>query len=395
MISGTVGLYPSGAAAAAEPVTDFYQPPTSISGNPGDLIRSAPFNFYLDPMRKIKAPARAQRVMYVSTGLDGAKTAVTGSILTPTTRWLGRGPRPVVSYAVGTQGMGDQCAPSRQLAAGSEFEGALIKGLLLKGYTVAITDYQGLGTPGTHPFLNGAVLGKNVLDAARVATHLPTDAVAATAPVYILGYSEGGNAAAAALEQRATYARELPVVAGSVGAVPSDISKLGPTLDGKVYAAFELYVIIGIDAAYPQLNVRDSLNAKGKSTLDAAAQSCVMDALTRFAFVDSRALTTDGSSLTDLMQRPDIAAVLADMKLGQAAPDVPVLISYSRFDDIIPPEQNVTLARDWCAQGTKVRTYSGFLPGHIIGQGDAYSSSLAFFAARNLKLPMVSECGRI
>jgi hypothetical protein len=29
-----------------------------------------------------------------------------------------------VGYAVGTQGLGDQCTPSRQLAAGTEYEGA-------------------------------------------------------------------------------------------------------------------------------------------------------------------------------------------------------------------------------------------------------------------------------
>lgn len=385
----------SSAPAEAATGTDFYQPPAHISGNSGDLIRSEPFDFYLDPSRTIKAAARAQRVMYVSTDLTGAKTAVTGTVLTPKTRWLGLGPRPVVSYAVGTQGMGDQCAPSRQLASGWEYEGMLIKDLILKGYTVAITDYQGLGTPGTHPYANSAVLGKNVLDAARVATHLPTDAVASRAPVYIMGYSEGGTAAAAALEQRATYAREIPVVAGSVGAVPADLSKLGSTLDRKLYAAFELYMVVGIDAAYPHLKVRDVLNAKGRQALDAAAQTCVIDGLARFAFLDSRTLTTDGSPITDLMQRPDIAAVLEGLRLGRTAPDVPVLIAYTKLDDVIPADQNVTLARNWCAAGAKLQVHQGILPGHVAGQAGTHPASIAFFTARALRLPMTSQCGRI
>jgi hypothetical protein len=55
-------LAPVRAGAAA----DFYTPPSPLSaGNPGDVIKSEPMTAYLFPL--IQMPARAWRVMYLST----------------------------------------------------------------------------------------------------------------------------------------------------------------------------------------------------------------------------------------------------------------------------------------------------------------------------------------
>ena len=40
--------------------------------------------------------------------------AVTGTYFEPYNDWPGQGPRPLIVYGPGTQGQGDQCAPSRQ-----------------------------------------------------------------------------------------------------------------------------------------------------------------------------------------------------------------------------------------------------------------------------------------
>ncbi|PRC52436.1 triacylglycerol lipase, partial [Mycobacterium sp. ITM-2017-0098] len=53
--------------------------------------------------------------MYRSTNARGNPIAVTGTFIAPTDPWTGPGPRPLVSFAVGTNGQGDQCAPSRLL----------------------------------------------------------------------------------------------------------------------------------------------------------------------------------------------------------------------------------------------------------------------------------------
>lgn len=383
-ISAALSVVLAGCLSAPANATtheSFYTPPSTFDGNPGDLIRAENSVFYLDPLRLIKVNARVQRLMYVSTGIAGERTAVTGMVLTPTARWREPGPRPLVSYAPATQGMADRCAPSRQLAIGWEYEALLVKGILANGYSVAITDYQGLGTPGTHPYVNAPVLGKNVLDIARAAKRLDTDRVADTAPVYIMGYSEGGNAAAGALERRRSYAPELTVKAGVVGAAPANLEQVASGMDGSLYVAFGLYAVAAVADLYPQLRVPDLLNAAGQTALEAVKQTCLADGLAAFAFTTSQSLTTDGSTLQDVLKRPDIAAVLSSMQLGRTAPDVPVLISHSRRDNVVPFSQGESLQKAWAARGATVTLVAWNAPLHLVGFISTWLSAISFFSA--------------
>ena len=61
------------------------------------------------------------------------------------------------------------------------------------GYLVAFSDYEGLGTPGRHPYLVGESEGRSVLDAAKAAAQLP--GADAGDQLAIWGHSQGGHAA--------------------------------------------------------------------------------------------------------------------------------------------------------------------------------------------------------
>ena len=85
-----------------------------------------------------------------------------------------------MTWAHGTAGMADLCAPSKQtdIASGGRVHVGPcrvwrvdpdVQTFLDAGYVVAATDYEGLGTPGLHPFLVGESEGRGVLDAARAA----------------------------------------------------------------------------------------------------------------------------------------------------------------------------------------------------------------------------------
>jgi hypothetical protein len=139
----------------------FYEPPDPLpAGQPGDVIRSERIDAYLVPGLRLRA--RAWRVLYRSTGATGEATAVSGTVLVP--RGRSRGVRPLIGYAIGTHGIGDAAAPSRLLPRGLEWEAGLMAMALARGWAVAITDYQGLGTPGDHTYMVGRALGPNVLD---------------------------------------------------------------------------------------------------------------------------------------------------------------------------------------------------------------------------------------
>src|SRR5690349_15246867 len=147
------------AYAATKDGGDFYTPPANMAKKaPGTLIRSTP----------ITAPsgAKAWKVLYHSRSVDGRDIAVSGVVVVPTGA-APKGGRPVVTWAHGTAGLGDQCAPSKAADAAASLP--FVKQLVDAGYVVAATDYEGLGTPGVHPYLVGESEGRSVLDAARAA----------------------------------------------------------------------------------------------------------------------------------------------------------------------------------------------------------------------------------
>jgi hypothetical protein len=85
--------------------------------------------------------------------------------------------------------MADRCAPSRQLAEGGpEYELPNLALLLLRGYSVTVTDYQGLGTPGVHTYLNTTAEAHAVLDSIRAAQHLSGPGRTVGGPVGVMGY---------------------------------------------------------------------------------------------------------------------------------------------------------------------------------------------------------------
>jgi len=330
--------------------------------------------------------------MYTSRGAHGERTAVTGTLLTPGAPWVGPGRRPLITFAVGTQGMADRCAPSRQLADGTEYETPFIGALLTRGYTVVVTDYEGLGTPGTHAYVNTLALGRNVLDAARAATRVTTSPVPRRAPVYTAGYSEGGNASGGALEQAASYAPDVDLRGGYAGAVPAHLPQVAPPLDRSLYAAFLLYSVAALDADYPRLGIGDLLNRQGRRTVSAAEQTCTSDGIQELAFTDSRDLTRSGRPLADLLARPDIARVLETLRIGDEAPTVPVLMAHTRLDDVVPFAQARTASRRWCRGGATVDFRAGIAPTHVGGAVESFPKALAWLEGRVQGRPAPSSC---
>ena len=384
------------AAAVMTPVTTaradgFYDPPATVSATPGTVLKAESMAFYLDPLRTLRSTARATRVMYATQDRAGSPIAVTGTVLVPPVPWIGPGQRPVIGYAAGTQGMGDQCAPSRQLAAGSEYEGAFISGLLTRGYAVAMTDYQGLGTPGTHTYMVREAQAHAVLDMVRAAQRLPGTGLPTAGPVMLAGYSQGGGASAAAVELAPTYAPELRLRGAVAGAVPAELGAVAAHLDGSLYSAFALYAVAGQSAAYG-LDLDGFLNARGTSVIAAVKGECVGESIALHALTRSSDLTKDGRTLTELAASEPFRSIIGDQRIGRLEPKVPVLVTHSVLDDVIPYAVGRGLARDWCARGADVAFSSNITPTHVGGAVPSFAKEYAFLEARVAGLPQVSDC---
>jgi pimeloyl-ACP methyl ester carboxylesterase len=292
---------------------------------------------------------------------------------------------------VGTQGLADRCAPSRQLSAGSEYEGAFLSGLLSRGYAVAVTDYEGLGTPGVHTYMARRSQASAVLDIVRAARALPDAGVPAEGPVAVAGYSQGGGAAAAAVELAPTYAPELTLVGAVAGAVPADLAAVGESLDGGPYAAFALYAVAGLATAH-DVDLEALLNEEGRERVRRVEGECVGDSLPKDAFVRSSTLTRDGRPLAAYFDEEPWRSVLADNVIGKRRPTAAVLVTHSLADDVIPYAVGLELARRWCRLGATVRFSTTAVPTHVGGAVPNFAEEYAFLEARLAGLPATPTC---
>ena len=138
----------------------------------------------------LKSAASNRLLLYRSQSVAGAPVAVSGTVAVP----KGKAPKggwPVITWAHGTTGIADICAPTRSDVLGG-YDRPLLNRWLKAGYAVVRTDYEGLGTPGEHPYLIGVSEGRSVLDMVRAARKLNP---ALGKRVVIAGHSQGGHAA--------------------------------------------------------------------------------------------------------------------------------------------------------------------------------------------------------
>lgn len=392
-VLATSGTAAQAASAQVDepPRPAFYEAPATLPGGNGTVIRAERQTFLLDPLDLTSLVRNAQRVLYTSTNRAGERIAVSGTVFVPTTRWYGVGSRPVIGYAPGTQGMADRCAPSRQFAEGLEYESLGIEGLLQRGYAVAMPDYEGLGTEGVHTYVDRVAQGRATLDVVRAAQRLAGTGLSAQSPVGLMGYSQGGGAAASAVELAPTYAPDLKVRGAVVGAVPADLARVATALDGGPYSAFGFFAVRGLAESY-DLDLTPFLNARGRQVMQEVEQDCVFDLLDN-AFVRSETLTADGRPISELMTREPFASIIAQQRIGRIKPTAPVLVTHSTLDDTIPYAVGRQLGRDWCSRGASVRFSPNIVPLHVGGIVPHVAEALPYFEARFAGLRAINTCG--
>jgi len=257
-------------AFALEPEVSFYRVAAGELRNaPGRLIRAEALEADSDAYARLDAAAGTYRVLYESTSgtkkRNGQAIGVSGLIAFPRTPRPGGSP--VLSWAHGTVGCADICAPSMDPYLTQEPEDpglrvlrkinmaphALLNAFLDAGWTVAMTDYEGLGTAGTHPYLLGDSEGRGILDIVpashALARQLRRDPL--SEQYAICGHSQGGQAALFAAHM-AAHTEQYPgtVSFGELTAVAAlaPASNLADGLE-TVYSLFVAFHDLG--AFYP------------------------------------------------------------------------------------------------------------------------------------------------
>jgi len=356
---------PASQAAAQGDQTNFYAVPDPLpQAKPGSLIRSV----------RINAPdgANAWRVLYHSTAVDGRDIAVSGVVVAPTGK-PPRAGRPVVSWAHGTTGVADVCAPSKNPAIASLLP--FVGDLVAVGYVVAATDYEGLGTPGVHPYLVGESEGRGVLDAARAARRV--DGTGAGRDLLIAGHSQGGHAALFGGELARSYAPELRL-RGVVAIAPAaDLEAIFPAAAAIPQAAgFTVMAAEGFHAAYHDADPATVLTPEAVAGSAIVDQVCAQDVIRRFAGTTTSIVTHDP------LTTPPWSELLHASSAGNRRAGAPLLIAQGAADRLVIRPLTDAFVQKACARGDVVdyRVYEGADHGGVVPA--ARSDIVDWLAAR-------------
>lgn len=329
------------------PGDDLYAVPDPLPDLPhGTLLR-----YQEVPDSRVKG-GTTYRILYLSESLQGKPIAVSGTAIVPDTA-APEGGRPVLTVAHGTTGVADECAPSKD--PGSEL--LLLGTPIESGWLIAFSDYEGLGTPGRHPYLVGPSEGRSVLDAATAATALP-DADAGDR-LAIAGYSQGGHGALWANQLAESWAPQWEVVGTFAGAPATEMEVIlrgGPS-------GFVFMNLAGLAAAYPQLDLATYLTPAGLDRIGAVDTGCAADV---FAAVSS--LPKDQAVRPDALDHGDWKKIANENDPGRVATDDPILIIHSEADSTVPVILSQFLLTRMCEHGQVVER-------RVLHDGDAHTAA--------------------
>ena len=374
------------AGAATEPVKGpkgaaFYDPPKHLPKGVGELI----WQRKAKRLMQVEGAKSNTLVLYTTATDRGKTAAVSGAVSVP----KGKPPKegwPVITFAHGTTGIADSCAPSR-ITAGSPMAGAVtyidpqVEEWVKAGYAVVRTDYRGLGTPKeVHPYLIGEPAGRSVVDIVSAARDL---GLKIGKKYLIAGHSQGGHAALwAAGPDAQRFAPKLKL-RGTVAYAPAshiaEQADLLPALTSpSTLSALVALIVRGAEAQSAQLNVPAFLSDQALAPYPTIDQVC-LDQLGQsdsYGGIPPSEMQRDGSDLSPLLDilRGNNPAVTTK---------APILILQGTADSTVFPFTTDQLNQELVALGDQV-TYSKYEGVDHVGITSAAEAEALAFMEKQL-----------
>jgi alpha-beta hydrolase superfamily lysophospholipase len=350
------------------------------NGPPGQVIRSEPLGVTVQN-------GTAERILYRSQDAGGKPTFSSGMVFIPNNSNAGS-PRPVVAWAHGTVGLGDQCAPSRTADPTNNIQ--WVSSMLAKGWVVTATDYAGLGTPGDSGYLVGSDEAHDVLNSVRAARDMP--AAQAGTNFAVWGHSQGGHSALFTASQAANYAPELHL-AGTVAIAPAAelTALLNETSGTAIDWAIGPSVLTSWPVIYPNLNPKTVTTSVGYRTYQKIANQCITAAAlggqVRHHFKQN-------FFNTDISTVPSWHAAAQDQTAPVLAPSEPLLVAESLTDQVVLPNTTALYEQRACQAGSNLTSLWLTGVNHVQLNSVISPQVITWISNRFAGLPNTSTCGQ-
>ncbi|MDO7467453.1 alpha/beta fold hydrolase [Acinetobacter baumannii] len=343
-----------------------------------------PINNIQNPVVKVEAytstnlgsvAAESSILTYKMLGQSGQEVQATSLVFIPNTQ-PPVGGWPIVVWAHGTTGVADVCAPSKAALVDSTKD--LISKLLAAGYVVVAPDYEGLGTPGIHPFLNVKSEAFSITDAVVATRNYLSQRNLLTSKKWVtVGHSQGGHAALGAAQYASRAQLEYK---GTVAVAPAsnlgfiliagEQSVANATLDKKIsmYAQLDTYtalVTAGIRNTQPTFDYPQVFTPQISSIAQQAETICSGPLGQAFGagmtqYVTEHNGTLDGYTRTqpNFMAVPLVKTFLdKDSQPLQVKVTTPIIIYQGLADSTVPKVATDILISNATVVGTKINSY--------------------------------------
>jgi acetyl esterase/lipase len=369
-------------AGGARAQGSFYRAsPEEIAGAPGTIIRQ-------EPMPPTLSGAAAYRVLYRSTGLHNEPIAVSGVVIVPPGP-APAGGRPIIAWAHPTTGVVPRCAPSLAIFIFQQIQG--LRQMTERGFIVVATDYPGLGTFETHPYLVGVSEARAVLDSVRAARAV----TGAPNRFAVWGHSQGGQAALFTGLIAKSYAPDLDLIGVAAAAPATELATLlGEDINssgGRNLTAMTLWSWSRLFGA----PVDRVVDPAALPTVDRLAGECiesVYDLMLRRR--TARPLEQKFLSVKDFYTIEPWRSLMAANTPGPLPPQIPLFLAQGGADELVRPRVTQDYMKRQCQAGGKVRMLVLPASNHGFIARDAAASAVQWMTDRFAGAPAPNDCGR-
>jgi len=405
----TLAIPTSAHAADASDPFYRYTGSTSLSDlRPGTVLKTRSIQY---SVIGIKLPINVTQILFRTTNQRGKAIAGVTSVIKPP---AGGTATKVISYQSFYDSLNPEDGPSRAIAGGTNpggfaahAEDVLVSTFLLQGYAINVPDTEGP----TADFAAGPEYGKVTLDSIRALYKTSKAGISPDAKVGLIGYSGGAIATNWAGVLAPKYAPDVnkKLVGAAEGGVFVRPATNLKYIDGSlIWSGVMPMAIIGVSRSFG-IDLKPYLNEYGLSVFNSMQKASIIQGLGSKPGLTWKKMTKPQYS--DPAKVPIFVTTVNKLNLGkQPSPTIPMFIGQGALgeaegtignkpgigkgDGVMVAADVRTLARKYCAAGTKV-THREYPLSHVTSVPVWLPEAIGWMTARFAGKAAPNNCSSI